>query len=242
MAIGTRHLTQAMLVGLVLVLSAGCAASPVPTVALTATPTVPPAPTHAHTPTLPSSPSPTHTHTPTLPPSPSPTPLPPTSASPLGPWQPLPTDGLPGPWVSDITFATPEIVFIVAGGNVYRSDDGGITWVESFSIYRMVQSIAVSPEFDADQTVFAVDGASRLFRSADGGGAWEEMTRIAHIGGASDAEVWLSISPIFPADPTLWAVASGTAYRSSDGGQTWEPFDPGVEFGWTVRLVPNPDY
>jgi len=127
--------------------------------------------------------------------------------------------------VSDISFATPEIAFVVADGDVYRSDDGGATWVESFSIYRAIQSIAISPGFAADQTIFAVDGGSRLFRSTDGGGAWEEVTRIAQIGGASDEEVWLSISPAFPADPTLWASSIGNAYRSTDGGLTWELFD-----------------
>jgi len=239
MAIRTRHLTQAAFAGLVLVLSAGCArAAPV------ATPTPPYTPTPKPSPTITPTLTRTHTLTPSpapMPP-PSPTPLPPTSASPLGPWQPLPTDGLPGPWVSDIAFATPEIVFIVADGNVYRSDDGGITWVESFSIYRMIQSIAVSPSFAADQAIFAVDGGSRLFRSTDGGGAWDEVTRIAQIGGASDEVVWLSISPAFPADPTLWASATGTAYRSTDGGLTWEPFDPGVPLERDARLVPNPDY
>lgn len=72
MAIRTRHLTRAAFVGLVLVLSGGCArATPV---------------------------------------------------------------GLPGPWVGDVAFATPEIVFIVADSDIYRSDDGGETWALSFSI------------------------------------------------------------------------------------------------------------
>jgi photosystem II stability/assembly factor-like uncharacterized protein len=88
-----------------------------------------------------------------------------------------------------------------------------------------------------------VDGGSRLFRSVDGGETWEEMTRIAaQIGGASDESVWLSISPAFPSDPTLWASAIGGAYRSTDGGLTWEPFDPGVVPTRGTRLVPNPDY
>jgi len=144
--------------------------------------------------------------------------------------------------VGDIGFATPEIVFLVATGNVYRSDDGGATWAESLSIYRAIQSIVISPEFAADQTIFAVDGGSRLFRSTDGGGAWEEVTRIAQIGGASDELVWLSISPAYPADPTLWANVLGTAYRSTDDGLSWASFDPGVPLTRESRLVPNPDY
>lgn len=192
------------------------------------------------TPTEP--PVPTATHTPTFTPSATPLSFPPTNASPLGPWQPLPTEGLPGPWVRDIGFAAPEIVFLVAAGNVYRSEDGGATWAESLSIYRAIQSIAVSPGFAADQTIFAVDGASRLFRSTDGGGTWQEVTRIAQVGGASDESVWLSISPTYPSDPTLWANAVRDAYRSTDGGLTWEPFDAGVALTEEMRLVPNPDY
>jgi len=251
-----RRLTQAVLAGLTIVLLTGCAedASHI----FTHTPALPPSltPISTNTPTLPPSPTPTLTLalalTPTFTPSPAPTstptpppiptPFPPTSASPLGPWEPLPTDGLPGPWVSDIGFATPEIVFIVAGGNVYRSNDGGATWAESLSIYRAIQSIAISPAFTADETIFAVDGGSRLFRSTDGGGTWGEVTRIAQVGGASDVGVWLSISPAFPADPTLWASTIGAAYRSTDGGLTWEPFDPGVPLTEDMRLVPHPDY
>ncbi len=251
MAIRMRRLTQAAFVSLVILLGAGCGGgTSVVTPAPTHTPTLPPSPAPTHTPTLPPSPAPTHTPTPLPSPTPTPTPthtltppqFPPTSASPLGPWEPLLAEGLPGPWVSDIAFATPEVIFVVADGDVYRSDDGGAMWMESFNIYRMIQSVAVSPEFAADQTVFAVDGGSRLFRSTDGGVTWEEVTRIAQVGGASDVPVWLSISPAFPADPTLWANTSGTTHRSTDGGLAWGPFDPGVPLTEEMRLVPNPDY
>jgi len=125
----------------------------------------------------------------------------------------VPTEGLPGPRASDIGFATPEVVFLASAGNVCRSDDSAATWAESLNIYRAIQSIAVSPGSAADGTIFAVDGGSRLFRSTDGGETWEEGTRIAQVGGASDVAVWLSISPAYPCDATLWANATGPAYR-----------------------------
>jgi photosystem II stability/assembly factor-like uncharacterized protein len=154
----------------------------------------------------------------------------------------LTTEGLPGPWVNDIAFATAETVFIAAAGNAYRSDDSGATWAESFSIYRSVQTVVASPAFATDRTAFLADGAGRVFSSTDGGGVWEEVGRIAQIGGASEADVWISISPAFPADPTLWATAETGTYRSTDGGLTWEPFAPGVEVPYGGRLVPNPHY
>jgi photosystem II stability/assembly factor-like uncharacterized protein len=257
------RLVRITLVGLVILLSAGCAeATPTATHTPThfpSTPTHTPTPlpfptpilppTHTSTPPLP---PPTHTltlpppSTPILPPSPpphTPTPFPPTAANPLGRWEPLPVAGLPGPWVDDIAFATSTTVFIVADRDVYRSDDGGQTWVLSFSICRGMRSLAVSPAFATDRTVFAADGRSLVFRSGDGGEAWEELAQIAPVGGASDADVYLSISPAYPADPTLWAVVEGgLAYRSIDGGLTWEQFDPGFELDQGVRLVPNPNY
>jgi photosystem II stability/assembly factor-like uncharacterized protein len=259
------RLVRIALVGLVISLSAGCeGTTPTATHTPTRLPSTPPrtstltlSPTPTLLPTRTPTPSlspPTHTptlspptHTPTLPPTRAPaltpTPLPPTTVNPLGPWEPLPVAGLPGSWVDDIAFATPTTVFVVADRDVYRSDDGGQTWALSFSIYRGMRSLAVSPAFATDQTVIAADGRSLVFRSSDGGETWEELAQIAPVGGASDADVYLSISPAYPADPTLWAVVEGgLAYRSTDGGLTWEQFDPGFELERGGRLVPNPNY
>ena len=209
---------------------------------------LPAAPTSPPTPTPPSTPQSTSlpTYQPTTLPTPQSTPLPtypPTTASPLGPWEPLPIAGLPGPWVDDVAFATLATAFVVADRDVYRSGDGGQTWTLSLSIYRGMRSLAVSPAFATDGTVFAADGRSLVFRSADGGDTWEEVSRVAQVGGASDADVWLSISPAFATDRTLWAaVEGGVAYRSTDGGLSWEPFDPGVELDPLGRLVSNPGY
>ena len=244
-----QRLMGSVLAGILVALIAGCAgatplATPMPTHTLIHAPTRPHSPALTPVPTAtPASisaatPTPTPTQTPTTP-----TPFPPTNASPLGPWEPLPVVGLPGPWVNDVAFATPTTVFIVAADDVYRSEDGGVTWNLSFSIYRGMRSLAVSPAFETDQTLFAADGRSLVFRSTDGGQTWEEVSRIAQVGGASDADVYLSISPIYPADPTLWAsVEGGGVYRSTDDGLTWVLFDPGFELDWVARLVPNPDY
>jgi len=234
-------LARPILVVALAMLSTACAGgspSPTPTtLSDSPTPHLTPSATPAVTPTaLP-------TLSPTLSPTSTSTPLPPTTSSPLGPWEPLPIAGLPGPRVNDIAFATPTTVFIVAADDVYRSNDAGATWSLSLSIYRGMRSLAVSPAYAADQTVFAIDGRSLLFRSTDGGETWEEMVQIAPIGGASDADVYLSISPAYPADPTLWVtIEGGPAYRSTDGGLTWEEFDPGFTLPPTTRLVPNPNY
>ena len=243
-----QHLLCVVLVASLVLLTVGCgratpAATLTPTSTLTDVPTSAPSPTLTTPPTPTLIPTRTPTDVPTSAPSPTLTPLPPTGASPLGPWETLPVAGLPGPWVNDVAFATPTTVFVVAGNDVYRSDDAGQTWTLSLSIYRGMRSLVASPDFATDQTVFAADGRGLVFRSTDGGETWEELARIGPVGGASDAGVYLSISPVYPADSTLWAVLEGgLAYRSTDGGLTWEQFDPGFELNRMARLVPNPNY
>jgi len=252
-----QRVTRTAYTALAIALIAGCAPATPSPVLPSSSPSLSPRPSASPSPCplVPLSPSPpTHTPKPSPPPTAPTTSLPiykhknpPTSQTnntkPPGPWEPLPIAGLPGPWVDDLAFATPSIAFAVADADVYRSDDGGRTWTLSLSIYRGMRSLAVSPAFAADGTVFAADGRSLVFRSTDGGHTWEEISRVAQVGGASDADVWLSISPEYPTDPTLWAtVEGGVAYRSTDGGLTWAPFDPGVELDPLARLAPNPEY
>ncbi len=159
-----------------------------------------------------------------------------------GVWEPVAEAGLPASGaVADIGVASAEVAFIVVNGGIYRSTDGGEKWLASYlPRYRMMQSLVVSPAFATDRAVYAADGAGRVFRSVDGGAGWTEIGRVAALGGASDVPVWLAISPDFAADRALYACSFGAAYRSADGGATWESFDSGHELGPEECLSPGP--
>jgi hypothetical protein len=124
--------------------------------------------------------------------------------------------------VSRLFTPTSGALFAMTADELYRSDDGGLTWT---TVPRPSQTnvITVSP---VDHQLLYAAGSDGIHRSADGGGSWE------HISDAAGA--WSRIE-VSPADPTmLYAVASTEskdAYRtvvehqirvSRDAGVNWE--------------------
>ena len=78
--------------------------------------------------------------------------------------------------------------------------------------------LAVSPEFESDQTLF-IGVLKQLQRSTDGGYSWKRLNSgLTNRGFIQD----LAISPEFGRDKTVFLAAAGDGvYRSIDGGQTW---------------------
>jgi len=115
---------------------------------------------------------------------------------------------------------------------VARSQDGGATWQQVWS-ETLAGTVAVSPDYDQDETVFASLGVvsaslnTRLIISHDGGETWS--------GGGQGLcpepyIVNLVASPGFARDHTLLTGAWGESslFISQDGGLTWRAiFPPG---------------
>jgi hypothetical protein len=117
-------------------------------------------------------------------------------------------------------------------GDVYRSHDGGHSWV--VLDVRLAQ-LAISHEFGEDRTLMGADGSS-LFISRDGGDNW------APVGATPNKEplVMLSLAPLYD----RWHVAfaftvGGGLYRSLDGGNTWE-YKMAVADSGTAQIVYAP--
>ena len=84
-----------------------------------------------------------------------------------------------------------------------------------------VTSLAISPDFSKDSTIFiGLEGWDLgVFRSNDGGGDWEEV----YEGLRGPVAPWVVVSPAFASDRTLFAGrGNGGVYRSTDGGDTWK--------------------
>ena len=111
-----------------------------------------------------------------------------------------------------------------------------------------VQEIAPSPDFAHDRTLFAIAGG-QLFRSADGGAAWQLLRGgLPPKAAGIVAHLSLAISPDYAHDHTLFlggmaGEAEGYGvWRSADGGDTWAPLWAGLDHLRVERVVASPRY
>jgi DNA-binding beta-propeller fold protein YncE/photosystem II stability/assembly factor-like uncharacterized protein len=117
-------------------------------------------------------------------------------------------------------------------GSLYRSDDEGNAWqrADDGLPERGMQEVVASPGFAEDGTLFAAtmatDEGMGVWKSVDGGASWQISSR-----GLTDlAVIDLAISPGFTADQTLFAATRRAGlFRSTDGGNNWEPLSDRYE-------------
>lgn len=140
------------------------------------------------------------------------------------------------------------------GDGVYRSADGGRTWEHrGLRDTRHIGRVRVHPA-DPDLVYVAALGhafgpnAERgVFRSRDGGRAWERVLFVSERAGAVDLAMArgnprLLYAAMWETLRTPWSLASGGPgsglWRSTDGGDTWEDLSgaPGLPAGLRGKI------
>ncbi|TAN22607.1 MAG: hypothetical protein EPN33_06605 [Acidobacteria bacterium] len=128
---------------------------------------------------------------------------------------------------------------------LYKSTDGGQTWTQITTIPSLPEQIGVAVAMHTHaQRVFiignSVDHGSGLFRSDDGGQTWTHMdphdARISNGQGGYNCGVYVGSQ-----NPNVIYTISTALYRSTDGGNTFEPFKgaPGGEDAHIMWVDPN---
>lgn len=108
---------------------------------------------------------------------------------------------------------------IVAGGyygTIYRSLDGGESWVKApTGTHRSVYDIAMA----SAQVGWAVGQSGLILRTTDGGASWQSQPNVKEQEGAQ-------LFAVFAIDGnTAWAVGEwGSRIFTDDGGATWQDF------------------
>jgi photosystem II stability/assembly factor-like uncharacterized protein len=108
-----------------------------------------------------------------------------------------------------------------AGGGVYRSEDGGRSWVLAGLQEEAVRAL----EFAPSQPQMLVAGTrSGVFRSANSGKTWEAISP------PGDPELRnVDSVAVDPADPnTIYAGTYHLPWKTTDGGKTWKPVTAGL--------------
>lgn len=147
----------------------------------------------------------------------------------------------PPPFVSALAvspnYASDGMVFaITLEDGVFRSQDRGVTWKAwNFGLFDLsILSIAVSPAFSHDKTVYA-GAETGIFYSTNTGRAWRETgfpTDFAPV-------LSLAMSPQFVRDGIIFAsTESSGLFYSNDKGQTWLCVLEGESIN-TILLAPT---
>jgi photosystem II stability/assembly factor-like uncharacterized protein len=134
-------------------------------------------------------------------------------------------------------------------GVLYLSTDGGEGWQQIFrtSNAGAITSVAISPYFSSDGTLFVGTGKGGIFRSADGGVSFTEINeglsftlkgKYGTLRESKDGPVIrrsekdvisIAISPNYREDGTVFASLWNEAiFKSEDGGDTWRRYTLGL--------------
>ncbi|HEV2992255.1 MAG TPA: glycoside hydrolase [Candidatus Angelobacter sp.] len=134
------------------------------------------------------------------------------------------------------------------GDGIYKSTDAGKTWTHlGLRDGQQIPQIAIDPR-DANKILVAVAGhpygpneERGIFRSTDGGQTFQKVLYKDENTGGADVQ----IDPVHPdtAYATLWEAregpwengawngSNGGIFKSTDGGQTWQPLTNGLPQG-----------
>lgn len=137
-------------------------------------------------------------------------------------------------------FESDRSVFAGVPGGVLRSLDGGENWFVATlgSPPPVVSTLAISPAFVHDGTLFAGTMEDGVFRSADRGTHW-----VAWNFGLLDLNILaMAISSDFAEDETLLVGTETGIFRSTNGGRAWREVDFPTEYAPVLSLALSPRY
>jgi photosystem II stability/assembly factor-like uncharacterized protein len=135
------------------------------------------------------------------------------------------------------------VCFAARSAGLYRSDDGGDTWSFAFDSLEVTEplaatAVALSPDFEMDQTVF-VGAPGGILHSVDGGKRWH----IAMLPSPPPIVSTLVVSPNFTRDSVLLAGTMGAGvFRSADRGTRWAAWNFGLLDLNVIAMAISPDF
>jgi photosystem II stability/assembly factor-like uncharacterized protein len=126
------------------------------------------------------------------------------------------------------------------GGGVFKSTNGGRSWMSMTSGLGRpdVEALAIDPS--ASETVYAGTDEGGVFKTTDGGRSW----RFVSAGIESNWALALAIDPATPT--TVYAGMNGGddfdggVFKSMDGGETWAPVSTGLGGVYVDALAIDP--
>lgn len=122
-------------------------------------------------------------------------------------------------WALEVCSADADVLYAgfgIDGDGVYRSEDGGASWVETALQNENAEVFGLAVDPDDCDTVYAGAWRDGVRKSDNGGRTWDASAK-----GPEDAFVYsVVVDPIEP-DVLYAGTAERGVYRSDDAGATW---------------------
>lgn len=124
-------------------------------------------------------------------------------------------------------------MFAGGAGGVWIGDYWGTNWVGTGGPPNTI-SIVVSPDYghNEDYSVFAQTRSGEIYRSEDGGVAWEPVRSLSTTRGGG-----LVISPDYDSDGTIFAGIDAGVWQSNDRGDTWTQIGGNIDTTFVSSLA-----
>jgi hypothetical protein len=149
------------------------------------------------------------------------------------------------------------------GQQIQRSDDGGRSWTAAGNTFEydgvpgthqwydgtqhpwaFARVWHLEPSLTDPETVYAGVEDAALFRSTDGGGSWQELSGLRRHGSGPSWQpgaggMCLHTILLDPANARRMyvAISAAGAFRTDDGGVTWQPINRGLR----SQGIPDPN-
>src|SRR5262249_54950602 len=109
---------------------------------------------------------------------------------------------------------------------LFTSSDYGRSWTPVRTAEPLLYMVNLSMSRDPSGAfLYVADGARGVVRSADGGQTWTGMTNGLPVGDHSASD--LAADPV---DPTIAYVAANSVFKTTNGGNSWEPRNGQVQY------------
>lgn len=116
--------------------------------------------------------------------------------------------------VSHLTFISDLQGWLVTPFCIWRTEDGGVTWVQ-YRTYQQIHETLCACQFLDSQKGWLFDQSRGVYFTQDSGKTW--MKRCVELPGTS------CFSTFFVDEKTGWVQSENRIYRTDDGGHAWLP-------------------
>jgi sugar lactone lactonase YvrE len=135
-------------------------------------------------------------------------------------------------------YAQDQTIFVATNQGIFESTNQGTSWSRLYK--PSLLSMALSPNFAADNTLFIVTTANTIVESTNRGQTWAVVSTPSPLTAGLSV---IAVSPNFDVDQTLFLGTNANGiFGSTNAGASWTPVTPGLTLPTVSALAFSPGF